>query len=130
MHLEQLLKASEVAKVLNEHKTKGIKWYTQLIHEWVRVGKFPKPYTHVGKQRLWKISQIEAYEKGEFIEEHEEDVVFKASQVAEIMGGNWDRKYVHEYLKRKKLPEPAMMIGKQPLWTKEQIDHFIEKRGR
>lgn len=52
-----------------------------------------------------------------------------ASEVAEILGGRWDRKKVHEYLKRGKFPEPIMKVGVSPVWTEEQIRGYMKERG-
>lgn len=58
-----------------------------------------------------------------------EQTYLMASQVAEMIGGKWSRKTVHEYLKRGKFPEPVMKIGISPVWTPEQVEQYKRERG-
>ena len=48
-------------------------------------------------------------------------------EVGDILG--WSRQKVSVYVKRGKLPEPYALIGgKRPVWTREQIEKWKGER--
>jgi|GEM_PF-1017292 len=58
---------------------------------------------------------------------HVENVnIVGVSEVAEILG--WTKGKVSEYLRRKKLPEPAYRLKSGPIWFESQFREF-KKRG-
>ena len=49
-------------------------------------------------------------------------------EVGDILG--WSRQKVSVYYSRNKLPEPYTLVGgKRPVWTREQIEEWVEKRN-
>lgn len=52
-----------------------------------------------------------------------------ASQVAEMLGEKWSRQRVHTQVSRGTFPLPSMKIGKQPVWTVEQIEKYMKEKG-
>ena len=48
--------------------------------------------------------------------------------IARLFG--WSRQRVWNYYKREQMPEPyALVGGKRPVWTREQIEEWVEKRN-
>ena len=51
--------------------------------------------------------------------------LLKASQVAELLGHGWSRQRIHMELQRGTLGvKPFTMVGKQPLFTPEQVEEI------
>lgn len=47
-------------------------------------------------------------------------------EVGDVLG--WSRQKVSVYYSRGKLPEPYALAGSRPLWTRTQIDKWMEGR--
>ena len=56
------------------------------------------------------------------------DEMLGLAEVAALLG--WEKEHVSTYIRRGKFPEPAQRVKATPLWTRQQIEEYMQNRKK
>lgn len=91
----------------------------------LKAGRFPPPAANLGATPVWTRKQIDAYKRGEIIED---PLPLLGTKEAASLLGVKSRSQISRWIRTGAFPAPCLRLKAGPVWWQSDIETFRDER--